>query len=126
MTVATCEHDTDWGEDVLLKPESDSLAIDRGTLSAGTAPSDGGRVGVGGVEEGRLVGRKIEGRSAFIMECIGYREGNRNVGELVLGSIKFCYCYLPYVAKAVVAGNLSHRLEGGNAMKRLVEKLGGH
>lgn len=67
MTVATCEHDIDRGGDVLLKPESDSLAIDRDALSAGTAPSDGCGAGVGGVEEGRVVGRKREGRSAFIM-----------------------------------------------------------
>ena len=41
MTVAICEHDTDHGGDILLKSESDSSAIDRGALSAGTAPSDG-------------------------------------------------------------------------------------
>ena len=30
--------------------------------------------------------------------------GNRNVGELVLVSINFCYCYLLYVVEAVGAG----------------------
>jgi len=54
------------------------------------APSDGRGVGVGGVEEGRVVGRKREGRSAFIVvaNIEGNRRvrGNRNVGESVLGS----------------------------------------
>ena len=79
MTVATCEHDIDPGgvRAVLLKPESDSLAMDRGTLSFGTAPSDGRGVGAGGVEEGRVVGRKREGRSAFIV--VAYIEGNRRM-----------------------------------------------
>ena len=60
MTVATCEHDIDPGgvRVVLLKPESDSLVIDCGTLSFGMAPSDGRGVEVGGVEEGWVVVRK--------------------------------------------------------------------
>jgi len=58
-----------------------------------------------------VVGRKREGRSAFIMVAVlryieGNRgmRGNRNVGELVLVSINFCYCYLLYVVEAVGAG----------------------
>jgi hypothetical protein len=53
--------------------------------------------------------------------------GNGYVGELVLSSINFCYCYLLYVAEAVVA--CPRTLEtiypigwrGGNVMKRLIE-----
>ena len=65
--LTTYKHDIDLGGVVLLNPENDCLARDRGTLSVGTSPSDGRGVGVGGVEEGRVVGRKREGRSAFIM-----------------------------------------------------------
>jgi hypothetical protein len=64
MTAATssCEHDIDRGGDVLLRRESDCLARDRAALSVGAAPSDGRGVGVGGVEEGRVMGRKREER----------------------------------------------------------------
>jgi len=41
MTVAICELDVDQEGDILLKPESDSLAIDWGTLLSVTAPCDG-------------------------------------------------------------------------------------
>ena len=65
--LTTCEHDIDREGAVLLNPENDCLARDRGTLSVGTAPSDGRGVRVGGAEEGWLMGQKIEGRSAFTM-----------------------------------------------------------
>jgi hypothetical protein len=63
----TCGSDIDRVGGSFLNPPSDSLAIERGALSAGLAPSEGWGVGAGGVEEGRPVGRKREGRSAFIM-----------------------------------------------------------
>jgi hypothetical protein len=46
--LTTCEHDFDREGDVLLNPENDCLARDRGTLSVGTAPSNGRGVRVGG------------------------------------------------------------------------------
>jgi hypothetical protein len=67
MVEAACDSDNDRVGGSFLNPASDSLAIERGALSAVIAPSDGWGVGVGGVEEGRPVGRKREGRSAFIM-----------------------------------------------------------
>jgi hypothetical protein len=67
MMLAAFDNDMDLAGGALLKPESDSLVIDRGALSAGVGLSGGCEVGVGGVEEGRLVGRKREGRSACIM-----------------------------------------------------------
>jgi hypothetical protein len=63
--LTTCEHDINRRADVRFNPGNDYLARDRGTLSVGTAPSDGRGVGVGGVEEGRLVGQRREGRGAF-------------------------------------------------------------
>ena len=65
--LTTCEHDIDREGEVLLNPENDCLARDRGTLSVGTAPSDGRGAGIEGVEEGWLMGQKTEGRSAFTM-----------------------------------------------------------
>jgi hypothetical protein len=67
MVEAACESDIDRVGGSLLNPDSDSLAIERGALSAGLAPSEAWGVRAGAGEEGRLVGRKIEGRSAFIM-----------------------------------------------------------
>jgi hypothetical protein len=67
MVEAACESDIDWVGGSLLNPASDSLAIERGALSAGLAPSEGGGVTAAEGEEGRLVGRKREGRRAFIM-----------------------------------------------------------
>lgn len=66
MVEAACESDIDRVGGSLLNPDSDSLAIERGALSA-LAPSEAWGVRAGAGEEGRLVGRKIEGRSAFIM-----------------------------------------------------------
>jgi len=67
MVEAACESDIDRGGGSFLNPDSDSLVIERGALSAGLAPSESGGVTVGEGEEGRLVGRKREGRSAFII-----------------------------------------------------------
>jgi hypothetical protein len=67
MVEAACESDIDRVGGDLLNPASDSLVIERGALSDGLAPSEGWGVTTGEGEEGRLVGRKIEGRSAFIM-----------------------------------------------------------
>jgi hypothetical protein len=67
MVEAACESDNDRVGGSLLNPASDSLAIERGALSAELAPSDGWGLTAGVGEEGRLVGRKREGRSAFIM-----------------------------------------------------------
>ena len=67
MVEAACESDIDRVAGSFLNPASDSLAIERGALSAGLAPSEGWAARAGSGEEGRLVGRKIEGRSAFIM-----------------------------------------------------------
>ena len=64
---ATCDSDIDRVGGSFLNPASDSLVIARGALSAGLGPSEGSGVGEGGLEEGRPVGRKREGRSAFIM-----------------------------------------------------------
>jgi hypothetical protein len=66
MVEVACESDTDRVGGSFLNPDSDSLAIERGALSAGLAPSEGWGFRSGG-EEGRLAGRKREGRSAFIM-----------------------------------------------------------
>ncbi len=66
MVEAACESDTDRVGGSLLNPASDSLVIERGALSAGLAPSEGSALGAGGLEEGRTMGRKREGRSAFI------------------------------------------------------------
>jgi hypothetical protein len=41
MTVAACDGNIGWAEGALLKPERDSLAIDRCARSAEFAPSDG-------------------------------------------------------------------------------------
>jgi hypothetical protein len=68
---AACDIEIDRVGGGLLNPANDSLVIERGALSAEFAPSEGSRVGEGGVEAGRPVGRKREGRSAFIM--IAYR-----------------------------------------------------
>jgi hypothetical protein len=67
MVEAACESDIDRVGGDRLNPASDSLAIERGALSAWLAPSEGWGVRAGAGEEGRLVGRKIEGRSASIM-----------------------------------------------------------
>jgi hypothetical protein len=67
MVEAACESDIDRVGGGLLNPANDSLAMERGALSAGLAPSEGWGVTAGEGEEGRLVGRKREGRSAFIM-----------------------------------------------------------
>ncbi len=67
MVEAACESDIDRVGGSFLKPASDNLVIERGALSAELAPSEGWGVRAGAGEEGRLVGRKIEGRSAFIM-----------------------------------------------------------
>jgi hypothetical protein len=67
MVEAACESDNDRVGGNFLNPPNDSLVIERGALSAGLAPSGGWGVTEGEGEEGRLVGRKREGRSAFIM-----------------------------------------------------------
>jgi hypothetical protein len=68
--VAACDGGTDGVEDGLLNPVRDSLEIDRDALSAASVRGGvgvGERVGIGvGGGEGRPVGRKMEGRSAFI------------------------------------------------------------
>lgn len=64
---AACDIDNDRVGGGLLNPANDSLVIERGALSAELGPSEGSRVGEGGLEVGRPVGRKREGRSAFIM-----------------------------------------------------------
>ena len=67
MVEAAGESDIDRGGGNFLNPASDdSLVIERGALSAGLAPSEAWGFRAGAGEEGGL-GRKREGRSAFIM-----------------------------------------------------------